>query len=278
MRSCVKQSKKELVIKQLKKYRIQIAALSKTCIYDCSVKLINDYTMIYSGVPSDNKTSNAHGIVICLGQTATKVWKDSDSEWEAVSERIVKIRLKCSQINMTIIAAYFLVNPSNKQAADISDRFYNDLQDALNKVSTDDMIIIMGDLNARVGNMQPQEPASNSIGLFTVDSTNENGFKLIDFCTINNLIISNTFLEHKTVHQMSWMHPGNKTWHMIDYTLVNKKFRSSVEDVRIFRRASGAIGTDHYLMRANIRLHLRSRRKVIIQKILKYNSTKFKNE
>ena len=126
--------------------------------------------------------------------------------------------------------------------------------------------------------MQPQETASNSIGPFTVDSTNENRFKLIDFCTINNLIISNTFFEHKTVHKMSWMHPGNKTWHIIDYTLVNKKFRSSVEDVRMFRRASGAVGTDHYLMRAKIRLHLRSRRKVMIQKILKYNSTKFKNE
>ena len=278
MRSCVKQSKKELVIKQLKKYRIQIAALSETCIYDCSVKLINDYTMIYSGVPSDNKTRNAHGVAICFDQTAMKVWKDSGSEWEAVSEWIVKIRLKCSQINMTVVAVYSPVNPSNKQAADISDKFYNDLQDALNKVSTDDMIIIMWDLNARVGNMQPQETASNSIGPFTVDSTNENVFKLIDFCTINNLIISNTFFEHKTVHQMSWMHPGNKTWHIIDYTLVNKKFRPSVEDVRMFRRASGVVGTDHHLMRAKITLHLRSRRKVMVQKRLKYNSTKFKNE
>ena len=280
MRSCVKQTKKKLVIKQLKKYRIQIAALSETCsqLYDCGVKLINDYTMIYSGVPSDNKTRNAHGVAICFDQMATKVWKDSGSKWEAVSEQIVKIRLKCSKINMTVFAVHSPVNPSNKQAADISDKFYNDLQDTLNKVSTDDMIIKVGDLNARVGNMQPQETASNSIGPFTVDSTNENGFKLIDFCTINNLIISNTFFEHKTVHQMSWMHPGNKTWHMIDYTLVNKKFRSSVEDVRMFRRASGAVGTDHYLMRAKITLHLRSRRKVMVQKRLKYNSTKFKNE
>ena len=54
---------------------------------------------------------------------------------------------------MTVIAIYSLVNPSNKQAADTSDKFFNDLQDALKKVSTHDMIIIMGDLNAGVGNM-----------------------------------------------------------------------------------------------------------------------------
>ena len=172
----------------------------------------------------------------------------------------------------------FPCNSSNKQAADTSDKFYNDLQDVLNKVSTDDMIIIMGDLNARVENMQPQETMSNSIGLFTVRSTNENKLMLIDLCTIYNLIISNTFFEHKTVHQMSFMHPGNKTWHMIDFTLVNKKFRSSVEDVRMFRRAAGAVGADHHLMRAKIRLHLKSRRKVIVQKRLRYDITKFKNE
>ena len=278
MRSCVKQSKKELVIKQLKKYRIQIAALHETCLHDCGLKLINDYTMIYSEVPSNNKTRNARGVAICLYQTAAKVWKDSGSEWEAVSKRIVKIRLKCSQINMTVIAVYSSVNLINKQAADTSDKFYNDLQDALKKVSIHDMIIMMGDLNARAGNIQPQETMSNSIGPFKVGSTNENGFRLIDFCTINNLIISTTFFEHKTVRQMSWIHPGNTTWHMIDYPLINKKFRSSVEDVRMFRRAARAVGTDHHLMRAKIRLHLKSRRNVIAQKRLQYDITKFKNQ
>jgi hypothetical protein len=48
---------------------------------------------------------------------------------------------------------------------------------------------------------------------------------------------------------------------MLDYTLVNRKFRSSVEDVRVHRTAAGAIGTDHHLLRAKVKFHLRSRRK-----------------
>ncbi|CAF2532798.1 unnamed protein product [Rotaria sp. Silwood2] len=60
---------------------------------------------------------------------------------------------------------------------------------------------------------------------------------------------------------MTWMPPSNKKWHMIDYTLVNRKFRSSVEDVRVYRTAAGVIGTDHHLVRTKIKFHLKTRAK-----------------
>jgi hypothetical protein len=123
-----------------------------------------------------------------------------------------------------------------------------------------DMLLIVDDFNARVGKQDNHGPG-NVIGPHTVDSTNENGKRLIDFCNLNNLIVTNTFFQHKPIHQTSWMHPGKKVWHMLDYTLVNKKFRSSVEDVRVHRTAAGVIGTDHHLLRAKVKIHLRSRRK-----------------
>ncbi|CAF4806298.1 unnamed protein product [Rotaria sp. Silwood1] len=48
---------------------------------------------------------------------------------------------------------------------------------------------------------------------------------------------------------------------MLDYVLVNRKFRSSVQDVRVHRGVTGGIGTDHHLLRAKICLHLESRKK-----------------
>ncbi|CAF0883692.1 unnamed protein product [Rotaria sordida] len=264
-------------MKQLQKYRIQIAPLSETGMYGCGVKLINDFTWIFSGLPSVNKTRKAHGVAVCLDKVAAKVWKDSGSEWEAVSERIVKIRLKCSCVNVTIISIYAPVNPTNNQMNDDSQKFYNDLQDVINRIPTEDMYIIMGDFNARIGGKeQRQQNLFNSVGPYTVDTTNENGGKLIDLCTINNIIVTNTFFKHKLVHQTSWMHPGSKQWHMLDYTLVNKKFRSSIEDCRMYRKAAGAIGTDHHLMRIKIKLHFKSRRK-LVQKKGVYVSTNMKN-
>ncbi|CAF2129927.1 unnamed protein product [Rotaria magnacalcarata] len=246
--------------------------------YDSGVKFVNDYTMIYSGAPSDNKTRKAHGVAICLDPIATKVWKDSGSEWEAVSERIIKIRLKCTPIDIAVLSVYSPVNPSTKKVAEDADKFYFDLQDTINNVSTNDMLIIMVDLNARMSGNQQQLSPTNCVGPFTVDVENENGTRLKNLCEINNIIVLNTFFQHKLLHQTSWMHPGNKIWHMIDYTLANKKFRSSVEHVRMYRRASGAIGTDHHLMRTKIKIHLKSRRKCGLQKKISMDAVKLKDE
>ena len=195
---------------------------------DSDIKLVGDYTMIYSGAPYDRKTRKSYGVAICLNPIATKVWKDSGSEWVRISERIIKIRSYCAPIHITVIAVYSPINPTTKQMRVENDKFYKDLQDTLNDVSKKDMIIIMDDLNARVGNDQQQRHqhvARSSLGPFTTDIENENGSRLMDFCEINNIIVSNTFFKHKLVHQTSWMHPRNKIWHMIDYTLINKKFR-----------------------------------------------------
>ncbi|CAM4947567.1 unnamed protein product [Rotaria socialis] len=259
VRSCFHYSKQQLIIKQLQKYNIQVAALCETAIYDSGIKSIGDYTLLYSGLPNVNKTRSAHGVAVVLDKRATNNWKKAGSEWQAITERIVKVRLKCTPVNITFVAVYAPVNPWNKTMVDNSEKFYMDLQETIDGVPKKDMIVLMGDFNARVS--QPQHSTTSRIvGPFTVDVQNENGERLIDFCTTNNLVVSNSFFQHKSVHQTSWMHPGTKKWHLLDYTLVNRKFRSSVEDVRFYRKASGSIGTDHHLMRSKIKLHLKSRK------------------
>ena len=171
-------------------------------------------------------------------------------------------RLRAHPVNITLVSVYSPVNPQPGQTAAeaASDSFYDDLQATIDKVPPGDMLLIMGDLNARVSRRQHQS-GSSVVGPHAVDQLNENGQRLTDFCTHNDLIITNTFFKHKPVHQTTWMHPVTKEWHTLDYTLVNRKFRSSVEDVRVLRSCAGAIGTDHHLVRTKVRLHLRTRRK-----------------
>ncbi|CAF4152005.1 unnamed protein product [Rotaria sordida] len=118
----------------------------------------------------------------------------------------------------------------------------------------------MGDFNARVG-VEQANTSGGTVGKHAIDKQNQNGRRLVDFCLLNSLIVTNTFFPHKAVHQGTWMHPKTKQWHMLDYVLVNRKFRTSVQDVRVHRGATGGIGTDHHLIRAKIRLHLKCRRK-----------------
>ena len=144
-------------------------ALSETGTYDSGVKMLSEYTLIYSGLPSVNKTRTAHGVAVCLNRETSRVWKNSDTEWEAVNERIIKIRMNCKPINVTIIAVYAPFNSSITAASQSNDKFYSDLQDTLNKVSSSDMIIFMEDFNARIGSTE-HKTSPQTVGTFATDS------------------------------------------------------------------------------------------------------------
>ena len=196
-------------------------------------------------------------------------------EWEAVNGRIIKIRMNCKPINVTIIALYASVNPSTTAASQGNDKFYSDLQDTLDKASSSDMVIFMEDFNARIGSTE-HNTSPQTVGLFATDSRTNNAERLVNFCVANNVVISNTFFQHKPVHRKSWMHPRTKKWHMLNYTLVNNKFRSSVKNLRFHRKATGLISTIHHLMGTKAKFHLKTRRRIVPQKYFLVCRTKMK--
>ena len=65
--------------------------------YDSGITVIGEYTFIYAGHSSADKTCSTHGVVLCLNKQATAAWNNLGSTWEAVSERIVMARLECNQ-------------------------------------------------------------------------------------------------------------------------------------------------------------------------------------
>ena len=69
--------------------------------------------------------------------------------------------------------------------------------------------------------------------------------------------------------------PDNRTVNQIDHTLINKKFRTSVKDTRVYRGAD--ISSDHYLVKTSIKLKLRRNNKDV-QKRAKYDVDKLKEE
>lgn len=67
-------------------------------------------------------------------------------------------------------------------------------------------IYVAGDFNGRVG--KNNEGIDDIIGIFGENTINNNWERLIDFCLIDNLIISNTWLPHKNVHRYTHEEPS----------------------------------------------------------------------
>ena len=78
--------------------------------------------------------------------------------------------------------------------------FTETLQKILDKVNKNDYIMLIGDMNARVGSNR----VANIVGTNGEATLNSNGRKLIDFCTFNNLKIMNRFFKHKEIHKFIW--------------------------------------------------------------------------
>ncbi|CAF3728430.1 unnamed protein product [Rotaria sp. Silwood1] len=147
---------------------------------------------MYSGLPKVKKTRLASSVAVCLNKTATNIWKSSGSEWKAVNERIIKIRMYCTPINVTYIAVYGPIHRYNTSMIDKCDQFYLQLQETIDKVPKSDLIILMRDFNAHVSK-QEHLTIPQIVEPHAVDVKNENGIRLTDFCPANDIVISNAF-------------------------------------------------------------------------------------
>ena len=93
--------------------------------------------------------------------------------------------------NIMVIQVYAPI--SNTEEAEV-EWFYEDLQDLLELTPKKDVLYIIGDWNANVGNQE----TLGVIGKFDLGIQNEARQRLIEFCQENALVIANTlFQQHK---------------------------------------------------------------------------------
>ena len=149
---------------------------------------------------------------------------------------------------MSIISIYAPTNPtdSTSESAQPSEVFYGQLQSTLSSVPPSDLLVIMGDFNAHVGS--DNSNWRSVLGPHGIEECNENGKHLLDFCTRNQLLVTNTWFQHKLSHQATCFRNDDRsrTGQMIDYVLVHKRFCTSVLDTHVF--CSTFHESDHELL------------------------------
>ena len=171
-------------------------------------------------------------------------------EWTPISEGIIKARFYSKFMKLTVIHAYA---PTNDVEEEEKDKFHDQLGEVISQVKRHDMLVLTGDMNAKVGNNPSGlERVMGKHGLGSI--RNDSGERLIELCDFNGLIITSTLFPHKDIHKQTWVSPDGKTVNQTDHTLINTKFRTSVKDTSAFRSAD--IGSDHYLVRTTIKLKL----------------------
>ncbi|KAK2164497.1 hypothetical protein NP493_1413g00067 [Ridgeia piscesae] len=167
--------------------------------------------------------------------------------WEAAEPRIIyaSFKTKKENIKLNIIQCYAPTNDKDEEY----------MQTLCDKLKEKDMTILMGDLNAKIGS--DNSGYEEVMGRQGLGKMNENDEMLADFCAFNNMIIGGSAFPHRRIHKATWVSPDHRTENQIDHICIGRKFRRSMQDVRVQRGADAA--SDHHLMLARMKMKLKKR-------------------
>ena len=113
-------------------------------------------------------------------------------------------------MKLSIIQVYA---PTNDSSEEDKDSFCERLQSVVDNVHKHDLLVVMGDLNAKVG--EDNEGCESIIGKHGIGMRNDNGEKLVDLCSLNNLVITGTIFPHRQIHKQTWTSPDGRTMNQL---------------------------------------------------------------
>ena len=116
---------------------------------------------------------------------------------------MISVHFQGKPFNITVIQGY--APTSNAEEAEV-ERFYEGLQDLLELAPKKDVLVIIGDWNAKVGSQEtPGVTCKFGLGVW-----NEAGQKLIVFCQENALVIANTLFQQHKRRLYTWTSPDGQ--------------------------------------------------------------------
>ena len=118
------------------------------------------------------------------------------------------------------------------------------------------MKILLGDFNAKVGRENIFKPAIGNESLH--QDSNDNGVRIVNLATSKNLVVKSTMFPHRNIHKYTWTSLDGQTHNQIDHILIDRRWHSSILDVRSFMGAE--CDTDHCLVVAKVRESLAARK------------------
>jgi Reverse transcriptase (RNA-dependent DNA polymerase) len=185
------------------------------------------------------------------GFLVNKRIKGNIIHFQAISERMCKLGLKVKlgdkhkKISIVNIHA-----PTEEKEDEIKDEFYEQLEEIFDRIPNNNIKLIMGDANAKVGNEEIFKSITG--GESKHDRSNDNGIRLINMAIEKQMRIMSTHFKRKDIYKGTWIIPGTNETNQIDHVLIEEKHAKMMKNVRTFRGADA--NSDHFLVIAKLKI------------------------
>ena len=192
--------KTAVIAEEMRRYNLSLLGLVETrWLQTRQVKLASGESILYSGHPDDS-APHTEGVAFMLSKEAQRAL----ISWEPINSRIITARFHTThkKIKLQVVQCYA---PTNDAADETKDHFFNQLYHILQAKKEKDIIIQLGDMNAKMGgNNNGYELVMGRHGL---GSMNENGGRFAAACAAatNNLVIGGSIFPQKDIHKATWV-------------------------------------------------------------------------
>ena len=243
VQTMLQKGKLENVKQEMKRMKINILGLAEMRWKGADAITSDGYKVFYSG-----GDKHYAGVGLILDPETAKSVK---GYW-SISDRVILVKLQGTPFDIGIIQAYA---PTADKGEEEVEEFYETLEKALKQLKSQDVRIVMGDFNSKVG----KERIETTIGPFGIGEKNDRGDRLIGWCKQHNLVAMNTWFKNHPRRCWTWKSPGDKSRNQIDYILMQERFRNSMTSCKSMPGAD--CGSDHVPVVGTMRIKLKKLKK-----------------
>jgi hypothetical protein len=187
-----------------------------------------------------------------------------------INEKICTIRHKGKFHNVILINVHA---PTEEKTEEEKDKFCDDLQRTYETVPKHVIVLILGDLNAKIGKEKAYENVTGKHTLHEV--SNQTGELVCNFAIENNMTVMSTQFQHKTIHKGTWTSPNFTTVNQIDHVLINTTKKRTAQNIRTLRGLNR--DSDHFLVKTIIKQRLITKPRGNIDNRKKWNLVSVQN-
>lgn len=257
VRSLFEAGKLDNAVSEMYNLRLDVLGISDVRWPGSGKCMTRNGMMYYSG---NNEPGHRKGVGIIVDKNCQK----AVCNVVPYSDRVMMLTLN-TQLKRKINIIQIYAPTADKDENEI-EAFYEQLDNVIKLTKRQDVTIIMGDFNAKVG----EEEAADCVGRYGLGERNDRGDRLIEFCTNEELIIANTLFKLHKRRLYTWKSPADNSdkivRNQIDYIIVNRRYRNSILSAKTYPGAD--ISSDHNPVVAAMRIKLKKVKSPIVKKIM----------
>jgi hypothetical protein len=168
---------------------------------------------------------------------------------EFICDRMLYITLRGRWCNIIVLNVHTLCEDKSD---DTKDSFNEKLGCGFVQFPRYNMKLLSGDFSVKGGMEDIFKMTIRNENLH--ETSNDSVVRVVKFATSKNLVIKSTMFPYHNIHKYTWTSPEGNKHNQIDHVLIDRRWHSSILDLRSFRGAN--CDTDHYFVVTKVRERL----------------------